>query len=133
MWSRYIRCLLQILLDLDALHTIKHTVKSITTKNENILDSILESIEGLVINRGTLHIRVSAVQVVEIFCFYLFCYVLCWMLTRNIHKLSNFSRIIVSFVCTTKGHSGNVRKLGICWNLRVFMAVLGIYETLGIF
>ena len=70
---------------LDALHTIKHTVKSTTTKNENSLDSILESIEGLVINRGTLHIRVSAVQVAEFFCFYLFCYLPCWMLTRNIH------------------------------------------------
>ena len=57
---------------LDALHTIKHTVKSTPLKNRNNLDSILEAIEGLVINRGTLYIRVSAVQVVQYVCIYFF-------------------------------------------------------------
>jgi hypothetical protein len=71
---------------LDALHTIKHTVKSTPTNNKNSLDTILESIEGLVINRGTLYIRVSAVQVVQ--NVYLFLYFLsCCLFTRNTYEL----------------------------------------------
>lgn len=48
---------------LDSLCTIKNTLKFIPTRFMSSLDSILDSVEGLLINPGSLVIGVSAVQV----------------------------------------------------------------------
>lgn len=47
---------------LDSLYTIKNNLKYIPMKSEDRLDSVLDSVEGLLISRGSLFLCVSAVQ-----------------------------------------------------------------------